>query len=466
LAQVQTRPVEYPSSREFEKARKPEREVTAEQTEALAHLRVLWSGRRFIAKAALIGLLSATVVAFLLPKRYTSTTRLMPPDGQSGSSMAVLAALSGKAGGLAGMAGDLLGVNGSGALFVGILQSQTVQDRLVQRFDLKRVYRVRLDEDARKVLADRTGIGEDRKSGIISISVTDRDPNRATAIAQAYVEELNRLSAELSTSSAHRERVFLEERLKAVKTDLDQAAVDFSQFASANTAIDIKEQGRAMVEAAAKLQGELIAAESQQKGLEAIYASTNPRVQAVRAQIGELRKELDKLGGAGVNGPPDEQGALYPSIRQLPILGVKYADLYRRTKIQETVFEVLTQQYELAKVQEAKETPSVKVLDQASHPERKSFPPRTNIVLLGVMFGMATGVFWLIVRHRWDQTETTDPRRRFAEEVFQSIEGHMPWAPPNGSRVQTIAHRIWMRFVPGTGAAKNAGELENRDVTE
>jgi len=186
----------------------------------------------------------------------------------------------------------------------------------------------------------------------------------------------------------------------------------------------------------------------------------------VRAQIGELRKELDKLGGAGVNGPPDEQGALYPSIRQLPILGVKYADLYRRTKIQETVFEVLTQQYELAKVQEAKETPSVKVLDQASHPERKSFPPRTNIVLLGVMFGMATGVFWLIVRHRWDQTETTDPRRRFAEEVFQSIEGHMPWAPPNGSRVQTIAHRIWMRFVPGTGAAKNAGELENRDVTE
>ena len=145
------------------------------------------------------------------------------------------------------------------------LGNQTVQDRLVQRFDLKRVYWDRLDEDARKDLAERTGVAEDRKSGIITISVADRDAHRATALAQAYVEELNRLSAELSTSAAHRERVFLEERLQAVKVDLDQAAVDFSQFSSKNTAIDLKEQARAMVEAAAQLQGELIAAESEQK---------------------------------------------------------------------------------------------------------------------------------------------------------------------------------------------------------
>ena len=299
MAQVKTRPVEYPTSRDLEEVGKAQFEATAADPGSVAHLRVLWDGRRFIAKMALIGLMTGVLLSFLLPMRYTSVAKLMPPDSNSNSGMAMLAALSGKAGGLAGVAGDLLGGGDSGALFVGILGSQTVQDRLVQRFDLKRVYGDRLDEDACKDLAERTGIAEDRKSGIITISVADRDAHRATAIAQAYVEELNRLSAELSTSAAHRERVFLEERLKAVKQDLDQAAVDFSQFSSKNSAIDIKEQGRAMVEAGAELQGDLIAAESEQKGLEAIYASGNPRVRAVEARVVELRKQLEKLGGGG-----------------------------------------------------------------------------------------------------------------------------------------------------------------------
>jgi capsule polysaccharide export protein KpsE/RkpR len=449
LAQVKTRSVEYPASREFEEARKPGFDATATSAGSVEHLRVLWSGRRFIAKMALIGLLTGALIALLLPKRYTSVARLMPPDGQSSSGMAMLAALSGKTGGLAGVAGDLLGASSSGALFVGILESQTVLDRLVQRFDLRRVYGDRLDEDARKDLAERTGIAEDRKSGIISISVTDRDAHRATAIAQAYVEELNRLSAELSTSAAHRERVFLEERLKTVKLDLDEAAVDFSQFSSKNTAIDIKEQGRAMVEAAAQLQGELIAAESEKKGLEAIYASGNPRVRAVEARITELRRQLEKLGG-GVADVAAPSGTLYPSIRQLPLLGVKYADLYRRTKIQEAVYEALTQQYELAKVQEAKETPAIKVLDPAWLPERRSFPPRMSITLMCASFGLAAGVFWLIVRNRWEQTEAMDPRRLFAEEVVHTVRGYMPWAPPNGSRGHAMAREIWFRFVRRT----------------
>jgi capsule polysaccharide export protein KpsE/RkpR len=458
LAQVKTRPVEYPTSRELEEVGKGQFDATTADPGSVAHLRVLWDGRRLIAKMALIGLITGALVAFLLPKRYASVVRLMPPDGQSTSGMAMLAALSGKAGGLAGVAGDLLGGGGSGALFVGILGSETLENRLVQRFDLKRVYRDRLDEDARKDLAERTGIWEDRKSGIITISVTDQDAHRATSIGQAYVEELNRLSAELSTSAAHRERVFLEERLKAVKQDLDQAAVDFSQFSSKNTAIDIKEQGRAMVEAAAKLQGELIAAESEEKGLEAIYASGNPRVRAVEARVTELRKQLEKLGGGGMDDAAASAGTLYPSIRQLPLLGVKYADLYRQTKIQEVVYETLTQQYELAKVQEAKETPAVKVLDPASFPERRSFPPRTNITFMFASFGFAAGVFWLIVRSRWEQTDALDPRKVFVEEVLHSVQGHMPWAPPNGSRVQAITHRIWMRFAPQTDEPKVSDE--------
>jgi uncharacterized protein involved in exopolysaccharide biosynthesis len=409
------------------------------------HLRLLWEQRRLLVKTAVTGLALGTLLAFFLPKRYASAVKLMPPSTQTGQGAAMLAALSAKSGnGLPGMVGDLLGGNGSGALFVGILESRTVQDRLVQRFDLKRVYWDRLEEDACKDLATRTGISEDRKSGIITITVTDHLPQRAAAIAQAYVEELDRLSTELSTSAAHRERVFLEERLRAVKLDLDQAARDFGQFASQNSAIDIKEQGRTMVEAAARLQGELIAAESQIKGLEEIYSPNNVRVRSVEARIRELQKQLDQLGGA--NGAAAGTAAMpYPSIRQLPLLGIKYADLYRDAKIQETVYETLTQQYELAKVQEAKETPSVKVLDKASVPERKTFPPRLAFMFLLAAAGLAAGIAWVILQARWQEVEATDPHKVLAQDMLHALHARMPWAAPQ-RRAQAMKHRIWARW--------------------
>src|SRR5208283_5859115 len=232
----------------------------------------------------------------------------------------------------------------------------TVQDRLIEQFDLRRVYgssKMKM-EDARNSLAKHTGISEDRKSGIIIITVTDHDPQLAAALAGAYVKELDRLVAEVSTSAARRERIFLEERLHAVKQDLDASATKFSEFASKNTAIDIPAQGKAMVEAAATLQGQLIAAESELRGLEAMYTDQNVRVRALRARVAELRAQLGKIGGdSGAAGALSSKSdpSLYPSIRQLPLLGVTYADLYRQTKIEETVFELLTQQYELAKVQ-------------------------------------------------------------------------------------------------------------------
>ena len=217
--------------------------------EVLGKLRPLWRERQFVYRVTAIGLVLATVVAFLIPKQYESTTRLMPPDNQSNTTMAMLAAMTSKVGaGLGSYAGSLLGVKSSGEVFVGILQSRTVQDHLVNRFDLKKAYHVKLWEDARKRLASNSMISEDRKNGIITITVTDRDPRRAAAIGTAYVDELNRLVEELSTSGAHRERVFLEERLKTVQKDLQDAEEDFSQFSSKNMAIDIKEQGKAMVE--------------------------------------------------------------------------------------------------------------------------------------------------------------------------------------------------------------------------
>jgi capsule polysaccharide export protein KpsE/RkpR len=383
---------------------------------------LLWEHRRFLARATVWGLALSLIVAFVVPKRYQSTTRLMPPDAQSGS-LAMMAAMAGKGSlGLSSLAGDLLGMKSSGALFVDILNGPTVQDRLIDRFDMRKVYHDRYWQDARKDLAENTNISEDRKSGVITIAVTDRDPHRAAQLAQAYVDELDRLVARVSTSSARRERLFIEQRLQAVKQELDAASRQFSEYASQNTTIDVTAQAKATVEAAAKLEGEMIAAESELEGLEQIYTKNNVRVRSLQARVDELRLQLHRIGGDTSDPVPGKVKASqeFPSIRQLPLLGVKWGDLYRETKIQETVYELLTQQYELAKIEEAKEIPVVKVLDPSDVPE-KPLPKRRLIVMLGTSLSFAFAVVWVLGSRIWRQMDPQDSRKQLGQEVGQRI---------------------------------------------
>jgi capsule polysaccharide export protein KpsE/RkpR len=393
---------------------------------SMIQARLLWNSRRLLFRFAAWGVLASAIICLLIPNKYDSVTQLMPPDSGNSSSM-MLAALAGKgsdtADMLGGYAGTLLGTKSSGAEFIGILQSRTVEDALVSKFDLRRVYWVNRWDDARKELQERTFIAEDRKSGIINIRVRDRRPDRAKAMAQEYVDQLNQAVNTLSTSSARREREFLETRLKAVKQELDQAATDFSQFASKNTAINIPEQGKAMVEAAARLQGELIAAEAQREGLAQIYTPQNPRVRAVEGKIEELRRQLNKLTAAGTGaGQSTEETELYPSIRQLPLLGVTYADLFRRTKIEEAVYERLTGEYEMAKVQEAKEIPTVKVLDPPDYPERKVTPRRSLWVGAGFLVSFFIGCIWILGKYKWEATDPSIPEKAFVQEVATHLK--------------------------------------------
>jgi capsule polysaccharide export protein KpsE/RkpR len=413
--------------------------------EFLPYLRLFWEHRQFLLRTVAYALLASVLIAFLIPARYQSLTRLMPPDSQSTSGIGMLAAMAGRNGaaGLGGVAGDLLGVKSSGALFVGILGSETVQDRLIDEFHLMKVYHDWKIEDARKDLAEHTDVSEDRKSGIITIGVTDHDPQRAAGMAKTYVVELDRLVAQVSTSSARRERIFLEGRLEKVKGDLDLAAKNFSQFASKNSAIDIPAQGKAMVEAAAVLQGQLIAAQSELSGLEQTYTDSNVRVRSVQARVNELQKKLNEIGSAGTQGGSPGENSLFPSIRKLPLLGVTYADLYRQTKIQETVYELLTQQYELAKVQEAKEIPTVKVLVAAIVPTKKTFPPRILIVLMGAMLGITLAMMWILGKTQWDLVGEADPRRVFATEVFTTVQARLPKFSRNGAGAESNGHRVW-----------------------
>lgn len=372
--------------------------LTESGTNWLEIVDLLWADRRLLYRVAAVALVAAALVAFLIPKHYESKVRIMPPD-QPGGAAAIISALASKGmpSGMGALAGSLLGAKNNGALFVDLLHSRTVQDDIVDRFDLQKVYWRRYKEDARKKLESRTDVAEDRKSGVISITVTDTDPNRARAMAEAYVHELDKLVAQVSTSAARRQRLFLEQRLAKVQEELEAAERELSAFSSKNMTLDIKEQTKAMVTAGATLEAQLIAAQTELSGLQQVYGDENVRVRGTKARIAELQRQIEKMGDAnGVSGGSE----LSPPLRQLPVLGVRWADLYRTTKVHETVFELLTQQYEMAKVEEAKEIPTVQVIDPPNFPEKKSWPPRLLLIAAGVLISLAAASAWIVINER------------------------------------------------------------------
>ena len=198
-----------------------------------------------------------------------------------------------------------------------------------------------------------------------------------------------------------------------------------------------------MVQAAATLQGQLIAAQSELEAMRQIYSDANVRVRSIKARIAELQKKLDQMGGGDLTAAANNaEGSLYPSIRKLPLLGVTYSDLYRRTKMQETLYQVLTQQCELAKVQEAKETPSVKVLDEAGLPEKKSFPPRLPIMVMGTGFAFVAGMFWVFSTAIWLETGEQDPGKVLVQEVCAGIRAKIGLVSRNGSRFRIVRDKM------------------------
>jgi uncharacterized protein involved in exopolysaccharide biosynthesis len=404
-------------------------------------LALLWSQRRFLWGVAWKTLIASAMVAYSLPLHYESIAKIVPNEAQSGGAMGILGKLSGVASSGAGLSLDptsLLGMKTPGAFFIEVMKSRTVQDRMIDNFDLRRRYTIigrnfpglynsRFGQRwlhpsyyvTRKQLKSFTDLEEDKKSGVLTITVTDYDKNIAAAMANAYVTELNRLAADLNTSEAHRERVFLEERLKSVKQDLDDASLALSQFSSKNKVMDPQSQGRTMQDAAARIQGELIANETELRGLQQIYSDDNVRVRTLKARIGELQSQMRRVvGGTGKSdGESAESGSSPPSLRALPMLGYQYGDLYRRAKIQETLYELLTQQYEMAKVQEAKELPTARTMDVAIPPEKKSGPIRTLIMGLSVLGSLVLAGFWVMWKTSWDQLPADDSRRMLAAQV-------------------------------------------------
>ncbi len=409
-------------------------ESPSRQASWVVNATLLWEHRRRLVKITVVVFAISLCIAFAIPKRYEASASIMPPD-QGGGSAALIAALGGRGGadlgGLASLAGSLLGSHNTSSLFVDLLHSGTVSGHLIDRFDLMRVYGKRYRVDAAKYLAHHTTIVADKKSGVITITVEDNSPERARDLAQAYLYELNQIVEKTDTSSARQERIFLERRLASVQADLERAQLDLSDFSSTHSTVDIKEQTRATVDAAAKLQGELIAEQSQLGSLEQIYGDSNVRVRAAQARIGLLQHELAKMSGTdaqlvskSTTSPAHTESGesqLYPPLRQLPRLAVPYADLYRRVKVQEAVYELLTQEYELARIQEAKDIPVISVIDAPGVPEKKSFPPRLIVALALTGITTLVAAFLILLRSAWDSTNELDPRKVLARRMLQSL---------------------------------------------
>jgi uncharacterized protein involved in exopolysaccharide biosynthesis len=388
------------------------RTVSGEDEIDLTELfRALSRRRRLILGITAASAAVAVVVSLLLPVYYKAETRILPPQ-EKGSNLA--AQLLGQAGGLIALAGGAAGGKSQGELFVAMTKSRTVLDRIVDRFDLMKLYKGKYREDARKNLVGSLTVREDRKSGIISLTVEDRDPKRAADMANAFVEELKSLAGGLAISEAGQRRMFFEDQLRQTKVSLTRAEEDIKGFQQRTGMFQVDAQARAIIEGIARLRAGIAVKEVEAKVLRSFATAQNPDLQRVEEEIRALRIELEKVEtskGSGVD-PLMSSG-------RVPEMGTEYLRKLRQLKYNETIFELLSKQYELAKLDEAKDAVVIQVIDRAVPPERKSGPRRAQIVLLSTVTMAFFSVFIvLLLEHPWkksrkppvDDSSTTENR--------------------------------------------------------
>jgi uncharacterized protein involved in exopolysaccharide biosynthesis len=375
----------------------PERADSKREPKA-DNVRVLVREWRRLAGILSLFLMMGLVLAFVIPPVYESSAAVMPSDAPTvGGATMTQNSLAGMAA-IASGAVDL-GLHTPGAKFIVILHSKTLADRLVDRFNLMQVYRAKLRSLARETLANNTIILEDRRTGLITITVRDHDKQRARDLAQAYTEELNRLNAEMNAGAAHQQRVFLEQRLEEVKTQLDKTSNELANFSS-RSAVFAPDQLKAQAESAAKLEGTLMGLQTTLSGLLERYTEKNLRVQEVEAQIASVQEQLRKLrgnqpsGGSGGGSEP-----LFPNLSSLSHLQPAYTGLLRDSKGLTAVYEILEQQLELAKIEEVKELPTIRVLDTPELADFRVSPHRRAILMVAGFFGLLVGAGYVLLRN-------------------------------------------------------------------
>jgi tyrosine-protein kinase Etk/Wzc len=370
---------------------------------ALDLLILLLERKRFIARFVLGAAALAIVVAFLLPVRYEAKVVLLPPAQNSSISSALLGQLGnlgglGSLGSLASLAGGGLGIKNPADMYVSFLTSRTVEDAMIQRFDLMREYDEKRMVDTRKEFERRTTVIAGTKDGLIRISLEDPDPRRAAEMANAYVDEFRKLSATLAITEAARRRLFFEQQVQQAKDKLTEAEEAMTKTEQSTGVLQIDSQARSLVESAAILRAQVVAKQVQIEGMRSFATEDNPNLMLAKQELAALQSQLQHVAGS----QSDTGSDINLSKGRVTQSGMEYLRRFRDLKYQETVFELLAKEFEIAKLDEAREGSIVQVVDAAVPPDKKSSPHRLLIVLASTVLAFFTAVFWVWLRKRID----------------------------------------------------------------
>jgi len=343
-------------------------------------LPLIESWKLWIFGSLLVGL-AALGIAFLMTPVYTARTTFLPPQQQQSGMASALASL-GSLASLAGLAGAAGGMKSPADQYVALMQSVTAEDRLIEQFNLQQVYDAKYRFEARNELEKHTRILVGKKDGLISVEVDDIDPERAAEMANAYVEELRRMTSVLAVSEAQQRRVFFEKELQDARDQLTKAQHELQ--ASGFNFGALRAEPRAAAESYARLRAEITAAEVRTQVLRGSLADSAPEVQRQLAQLAALRGQLARL----------EQTADAS-------VGPDYLTKYREFKYRETLFELFARQYEIARIDESREGALIQVVDIAVPPEYKSKPKRGLIALAAASLSLILLGLFILVRHAW-----------------------------------------------------------------
>lgn len=355
----------------------------------------------------------AAIVAFLLPNIYTGTTKILPPQQTPSASSVILSQLGSLAGGLASGAPGLKNPND---LYIGMLRSRTVADNLIERFELRKRYDVHYMEQARAKLLDITSITSGRDS-IITIQAEDKDPKFAAELANAYVDELFKLTKVLAVTETSQRRLFFERQLAQARENLTKAETSAKKALEQGGVLKVDEQGRSLIETAARLRAQITVKEVQLSSMRTFASENNPDLILVQKELEALKRELAKAEGTGPRSGSNETSGK----------GMDNLALLRDMKYHETVYELLARQYELAKIDEARDASIIQVLDKALEPERKSKPVRIRIVLLSALAATLVGVILAFVLESLTKMHN-DPRTAERWQAFMQQMRLRAWS--------------------------------------
>ena len=344
----------------------------------LDYLEVVVKRWRMIVKVMAVAFALSAGLSLLFKNIYSSTAMIIPP--QKDSLMGLLGGLMGTGsggggGGVSGL-GELLGKGSASDLYIGMLNSGTIKDRIIDRFKLMQLCKTKYRLDAYKVLDKMVDISSGKKDGIISITVEDKDPKLATDMANAFVDELGKLMVQLNVSGAGQNNSYLDNRINQVKVDLAKAEEALKNFQSRTKALDVPAQAQATIQGVAALKAQLATQEAQLSSLRSHFTDSAQEVKDIKASIGNIRGQIGQLEGTGGG------ASSIPSVGSVPALGQEYVRLLREFKVQEATLEALVKMREMTRLSEEKNASGLQILQQATVPDKKIKPKRSVMVLL------------------------------------------------------------------------------------